>query len=168
MSKQGKKNILFLIIIFALGLYILYDKDFFLSQEKTQISNKKDSKSLEMVLEEDVSKESKNKTDFKEEQIDSCEAEILKETIDKNIKYVKKSVLVSFVSGVDFETAKEIISKYDLKIQDESFARIRFESDHRWFSVLTKESGEFKAVCDLKLEEKVKNAILEPLFEIHE
>jgi len=170
MIKKNKKNIILIIIILALIGYILYDKGVF-----SNINFNKSSNEQIFVPEEESDKnptDSNTKVETKTETVvqkpvnsSSCETNVLKEITDKDTKYTKGSVLVSFLTDVTFLEARKIIKDLGYSIPTESAVETRFESGQRWFVAKVGTGNEFEAICTLRDNSDVKYVWIEPLLE---
>jgi hypothetical protein len=85
---------------------------------------------------------------------------------EKNINYEQGSLLVSFKPTVKFSEAQSLITRKGLKLQNNS-SQLEFEANH-WLTVNVPKGEEFDWICTLKASSEVKNATLNPLFNLAE
>lgn len=83
------------------------------------------------------------------------------------VQYEKGSILVSFQSSVTFKDAEGIIASNGLEYQGRENIETDFKTNH-WLGVTTPKGEEFKWICELKTNSKVKTVILNRLFDLHE
>ncbi len=86
----------------------------------------------------------------------------------KNIQYEKGSVLVKFETNISFEGATKILAAHDYTYDKYDTEAIDlFPTSHRMTAVVPK-GEEIDAVCVLRSEPGVDNAIVNPTFAIHQ
>lgn len=84
-----------------------------------------------------------------------------------DVGYEKGSVLVSFQGGVSFNDARRVIESNGLQYQTREDIESDFKTN-RWLGATIPKGEEFKWICTLKEDLKVKNVILNRLFDLHE
>ena len=82
------------------------------------------------------------------------------------IKYEKGSILVSFKSSATFSDALEVIESNNLKYQSREAVESDFETNH-WLGVIVPKGEEFRWICKLKENKKVKNAVVNRILDLH-
>lgn len=86
----------------------------------------------------------------------------------KNTEYVKGNALVSFETNVSFEGATKILAAHSYTYDTYDTEAIdAFPTTHRITAIVPK-GHEIDAVCVLRSEPNVHNAIVNPTFAIHE
>lgn len=92
---------------------------------------------------------------------ESCAVHEQEKVFSQGIEYEPGVLLVSFSLDTTFLQATQIISEYELALEHD--AKGTFTTSH-WFRVYVEQGNEFKWLCALKADNRVKYVTIDPII----
>lgn len=96
----------------------------------------------------------------------SCESEERSKAVSGGRDYERGTILVSFKAGVSYAAMKAFIDSLGLRLHNDPDPAA-FE-EGRWATVRVERGSEFKWICDLRDDAPVRNAGINPIFNLAE
>ena len=99
--------------------------------------------------------------------LDACIAAAKADATAKNVDYVDDSILVVFAKGVSFTGALDVINSNSLTYVGDNTDSGSFDVNG-FLTVGVPKGEEFKWICTLAKDSRVKRASINPIFRLHE
>ena len=99
--------------------------------------------------------------------LDACIVAAKADAAAKNVDYVDDSILVVFAKGVSFTEALDVISSNSLTYVGDNTDSSSFDANG-FLTVGVPKGDEFKWICALAKDYRVKNATLNSIFKLHQ